>query len=562
MNKLAKLFLLGLSSNAFGVTIDQVYDHLRTVNNGAYLKYDGVTYSKPSENILRDDQTWLLQTPLLWGHNLTEYKASKAHSKTGEFDPIFKLAICSNDDDCGTLSKCEVAAFTLNDTKLCQMPEHIILNNLAKNIESATYSVDIVQLGDGNGPSREEFTDMLKNALYKLAKRSIALNHEIDVRILEGSYTPYTVQQNIFQQQSAELMQLSYTRLATYVKNLVKNLPQNNKLKISVANMRSCQPGYCFNSGDFLFDFAWNHGKFTNVDNYDLITGGENYFGEDYFGDNPVSDSSIELVGPIANSATEYANVLWNYVNSNQGHTVNYCYTYANGKTTNDCMVNINPAITNDRYPAYSGLTVKAMSATKLNHKVLDDDADQSEIARVYAFKNATATIKISQEAIFNQGVGYLIIKRPILPPVTTVDGNVIQALAYAIHVNKVNVSIITSNLNATNYPSYVDLNYIHNGIRDSLLEQFPSETSQDAEAELKTLLHLANIDFDQTNNTNIRNHNKFWMVDDHLFYLGSHNIYPSALQQYGVIIDSSAAGLEMNNKFWTPMWTNSDKLN
>ncbi|WP_375359508.1 hypothetical protein [Candidatus Tisiphia endosymbiont of Neophilaenus lineatus] len=31
--------------------------------------------------------------------------------------------------------------------------------------------------------------------------------------------------------------------------------------------------------------------------------------------------------------------------------------------------------------------------------------------------------------------------------------------------------------------------------------------------------------------NTNARSHNKFWIVDDKVFYFGSHNFYPTSLQ-------------------------------
>ena len=34
--------------------------------------------------------------------------------------------------------------------------------------------------------------------------------------------------------------------------------------------------------------------------------------------------------------------------------------------------------------------------------------------------------------------------------------------------------------------------------------------------------------------------HTKFWMVDDAAFYLGSQNLYPNNLAEWGMIIDDA----------------------
>jgi len=52
-----------------------------------------------------------------------------------------------------------------------------------------------------------------------------------------------------------------------------------------------------------------------------------------------------------------------------------------------------------------------------------------------------------------------------------------------------------------------------------------------------------------------IGNHGKFWMVDDRYFYLGSDNLYPVDLQEFGYIVDSRAAAAELRQKYWDPLW-------
>jgi hypothetical protein len=52
-----------------------------------------------------------------------------------------------------------------------------------------------------------------------------------------------------------------------------------------------------------------------------------------------------------------------------------------------------------------------------------------------------------------------------------------------------------------------------------------------------------------------IGNHAKFWMVDDRYFYLGSDNLYPVDLQEFGYIVDDGAAAAELRRTYWDPLW-------
>ena len=42
-----------------------------------------------------------------------------------------------------------------------------------------------------------------------------------------------------------------------------------------------------------------------------------------------------------------------------------------------------------------------------------------------------------------------------------------------------------------------------------------------------------------------IANHAKLWMVDDRVFYIGSDNMYPVNLQEFGYIVDDRQAAAE-----------------
>jgi hypothetical protein len=44
-------------------------------------------------------------------------------------------------------------------------------------------------------------------------------------------------------------------------------------------------------------------------------------------------------------------------------------------------------------------------------------------------------------------------------------------------------------------------------------------------------------------------------MVDDRTFYIGSDNMYPVNLQEYGYIVDDPKAAAELIAAYWTPLW-------
>jgi phosphatidylserine/phosphatidylglycerophosphate/cardiolipin synthase-like enzyme len=100
----------------------------------------------------------------------------------------------------------------------------------------------------------------------------------------------------------------------------------------------------------------------------------------------------------------------------------------------------------------------------------------------------------------------------------------------------------VTSNLFRFNYSDHVDLQYLYDYILNTIVSDYHVE-SKIAEQELKQHLHLAYISYNHIINTNARSHNKFWIVDDKVFYFGSHNFYPTSLQQFGIIVDSIEAG-------------------
>lgn len=56
-------------------------------------------------------------------------------------------------------------------------------------------------------------------------------------------------------------------------------------------------------------------------------------------------------------------------------------------------------------------------------------------------------------------------------------------------------------------------------------------------------------------------NHAKLLMVDDAAFYIGSQNLYPAGLTEFGYIVDSATAAATVRDTYWAPLWQHSARL-
>lgn len=73
-------------------------------------------------------------------------------------------------------------------------------------------------------------------------------------------------------------------------------------------------------------------------------------------------------------------------------------------------------------------------------------------------------------------------------------------------------------------------------------------------------LLTVKTVDFVKRPSSAYRpaNHAKLLMVDDQAFYIGSHNMYESDLDEFGYFVDNKAAAKTLDADYWANLWTNS----
>jgi hypothetical protein len=124
-------------------------------------------------------------------------------------------------------------------------------------------------------------------------------------------------------------------------------------------------------------------------------------------------------------------------------------------------------------------------------------------------------------------------------------------------------VYLILSNLGAAgpvgSYSNGVPIEAVGQKIRDVARRRTGM-----AEPALSSLLcrhlHLAPLRFGPDaswpNGRPIGTHAKFWMVDDRAFYIGSENLYPTILQEFGYIVEDRRAADEVRRTYWDEAWT------
>ena len=50
-------------------------------------------------------------------------------------------------------------------------------------------------------------------------------------------------------------------------------------------------------------------------------------------------------------------------------------------------------------------------------------------------------------------------------------------------------------------------------------------------------------------------------MVDDRAFHVGSDNLYPHNLQEFGYLVESASLASEVLTAYWEPLWRFSSRV-
>ena len=500
--------------------LDYIHDVLLYVDGGT-LK--GTSYTRTFGNAFSND--WLLQTPNWWGKSAASLP-NPATCSGCEMNTDFDLPYCKDFTQCtvGTCRTMQMVNFNPATTRyvwpICAGHSESLVEHIYDNVIGAQRVVDIATLDEPTG----SFRAALANALGYLARKS---KTPIDVRVLVGKAFGATTDP-------------PFKDLLLDLTRYVRDVP-DGKVRVSVA------------MGAFTFAYAhWNHSKIVATDDR-VIAGGHNLWDGDYLRSAPIHDVSIDLKGPAAASAHRFLSPIW--AKACTGLGLRFRYDPAKRSTHNGIEKGCWDTVQIPDAPGTGDVKVLAVGNYASGIVPSKEHGDISTLARVTAFRRATSVIRISQQDLTF-----------VTPPAET-----FQALADAVVSRSVHVYIVMTNPGATSglgtpYSNGSDSFDVAKALW--LIASGPAKTKEDLDKLRATLcdrVHLTTLRFSNddtwSGGRNPGNHAKVWVVDDKIFYVGSDNIYPADLQEFGYIVESPAAMKTFLDDYWNPLWAQSSRV-
>lgn len=494
--------------------------------------FAGITYDLTNGNSLPSG--WLVQSPNRWGRRAADLPFYPFDCRDCERDIM--LPACRSDADCPNGGTCApiwpAPAAPHVRRQACFGHSDALMLLVRDLVAGARYSVDIAAL---QPVPNTRFLAALRAGLSDLA----ASGRPVTIRVIVGQYPPEGVD------------------AAALLSSLTSGLTPDGRLSVSVAAMRACT------ADEPCRSFSWPHAKFIAVDGSEALVGGHNLWSEDYLVDKPVHDLSMRLQGPAAASASRFADRLWEFVCSNldKKPAVQLAsFAGAASGMSGTCPATLHPPPS----ATASGGGMPVLAIGRLGAGITEDFANQSELARDLAFGAARHTIRMSQ-----QDIGFILGRSDALFPESTLD-----RLLEFMEQRHGHVYVVLSNRGASgntglSYANDVSFAAFARHLRDRVQKQVDArdptaryEVRQGPDpinALLCTHLHLAPLRFGPDaswpHGEAIGNHAKLWMVDDRLFYIGSDNVYPVNLQEFGYIVDDRRAAREVLDTYWNPLW-------
>ncbi|MFB7666991.1 phospholipase [Kitasatospora sp. NPDC056138] len=483
--------------------LDSVEGTLRQVSPGL----EGSVWQRTSGNALDapagDPGGWLLQTPGCWGDaNCTDRPGTRA-----------------------------------------------LLAKMTENIAGATRTVDISTLAPFPNGAFED-------AIVAGLKAAAASGNKLQVRILVGAAPLYNI----------NVLPTSYRD--ELVRRLGSAAPD---ITLTVASMTASKTA-----------FSWNHSKLLVVDGRSVVTGGINGWKDDYIDTtHPVSDVDLALTGPAAGSAGRYLDTLWTWTCRNTGVLSAAWFASSNGAA---CM----PTMEQDRNPsaapatgntpviAVGGLGVGIRDKDPLStyrpaptaggdttcgpinlHDNTNGDRDYETVnpeenALRALVASADSHVEISQQDV-----------NGTCPPLPRYDVRLYDTLAAKLAAG-VKVRIVVSdpaNRGAVGSGGYSQIKSLSE-ISDTLLARLGKLNGGSAQAAKTTMCqNLQLASFRAAPGTTWADgkpfalHHKLVSVDGSAFYIGSKNLYPAWLQDFGYIVEDPTAAAQLDAQLLSPEW-------
>ncbi|MEU6216358.1 phospholipase [Streptomyces sp. NPDC047022] len=434
-----------------------------------------------------------------------------------------------------------------------------LLAKMSANIAQATRTVDISTLAPfPNGEFQDAIVSGLKSAALKGGS-----GDKIKVRVLVGAAPIYHL--NVLP--------------SKYRDELLSKLgAAADDISLDVASMTTSKTG-----------LSWNHSKLLVVDGRSAVTGGINDWKDDYIDTaHPVSDVDLALTGPAAGSAGRYLDQLWSWTCQNKNNLTKVWFASSPGTGCMSTLSDASSARQASASPAPAGDTpVIAVGGLGVGVKDRDTSSeyrpglptapdtkcgvglsDRTNSDRDYDTVNpeesalralvgsATSHVEISQQDM-----------NATCPPLPRYDIRLYDTLAAKLAAG-VKVRIVVSDpanrgtFGSGGYSQIKSLDEISDVLRGRLTRI--TGDSAKAAAALCGNLQLASArgadSATWADGKPYAQHHKLVSVDGSAFYIGSKNLYPAWLEDFGYIVESPRAAAQLDAALLAPQWKYAQK--
>ncbi|MFF3765304.1 phospholipase D-like domain-containing protein [Streptomyces sp. NPDC001922] len=432
-----------------------------------------------------------------------------------------------------------------------------LLDRMTRNIAEAKHTVDISSLAPfPNGG--------FQDAIVAGLKKSVAAGHSPRVRVLVGAAPVYHL--NVLP--------------SRYRDELIDKLgPAAEKVTLNVASMTTSKAS-----------LSWNHSKLLVVDGRTAVTGGINGWKDDYLDTtHPVSDVDMALSGPAARSAGAYLDTLWGWTCDNASRPSKVWLATSRGASCMPSLEKEQGAEEQGASPAQAPGDVPVLAVGGLGVGIKESDPSSGYHPDLPTAPDTTCSLGLHDNtnadrdydtvnpegnalrALIASARSHVEISQQDLnatcPPLPRYDLRVYDALAAKL-ADGVKVRIVVSdpaNRGAVGSGGYSQIKSLDE-ISDILRKRLAVRTGDDGEASRTMCRNLQLASFRSSPASTWGDgkpqalHHKLVSVDDSAFYIGSKNLYPAWLQDFGYIVESPAAAKQLKSELLAPEWKYSQE--
>ena len=396
-----------------------------------------------------------------------------------------------------------------------------LLECIEETIASGGRLVDISSL---EPYATGHFLDAIARGLERMAARG----ERATVRILFGN-NPYSHETN--------------EGLVEMLRRLTRKLdPRACLLTIHACRMFTCLDG---------LKSSWNHAKIVAADGRSCVVGGHNLWSGDYFAGGPVHDLSALLTGHGTLQTHLYLDHLWRWVGNNLNNASEAPRAFSVGWKAGVITEGSTPASVALEAEAEGGIPALALARYGCGVRTDEPFPNPAAGSAAAAFRLAQRSILISQMDFALRWNGPSVWPDQVME--VLIDGLTDPKKQLEVKI------VVTEPDGLSGSGGHYSFGETPQGVIEEFKKRIGSRP-------LTGSLMIAPIRFRHGINEwevegkkiKVTTHAKLWMIDERTFHIGSDNIYPHNLQEFGYVIEDPEVAAGVLRTYWNPLWENS----